>query len=153
MPANFNTITSITSVFLLGVQSVYPTPVQLQEFGVDDAFTTDLVDTTETQIGVDGFGVSGYVPRSPEMTIRLLASSLSNTVFENWIAAQDQAQEVLYCNAIIRLSSIRRQYTCYKGSLMRVSSIADARRVLANREYHVKWLPAGPIPAITATPL
>jgi hypothetical protein len=147
------TITSANAVFMLSVASVFPTPVQLQGFGVDDAFATDLVDTTETQVGVDGFGVAGYVPRSPQMTIRLLASSPSIIIFENWIAAQDLAGEVLYAAATIKMPSISRLYTCYQGSLMRASTMADARKVLANREFHIQWLPQGTIPAISAAPV
>ncbi len=147
------TITSANAVLLLGIDSIYPTPVQIQEFGVDDAFTTSQVPATETQVGVDGYGVAGYIPRAPEMTIRLLASSASLIVFENWVAQMDQLQEVLYANANIRLPSVSRSYTCYKGSLMGVSSLADARKVLQNREFHIQWLPSGTIPAITYTPL
>lgn len=149
----FNTITSANAVFLLGIAGVYPTPVQLQGFGVDDAFTTSLTDTNETQVGVDGFGVAGYVPRSPVTTVRLLASSPSFIVFENWIAAQDQLQDVLYANGIILLSSVRRKYTLYQGSLMQASTMADARKVLQNREFHIQWLPQGSIPAISAAPM
>jgi hypothetical protein len=147
------TITSANAIFLLGIDGVYPTPVQLQGFGVDDAFTTSLTDTNETQVGVDGFGVAGYVPRSPVTTIRLLASSLSMLVFENWIAAQDQLQEVLYANGRIVMPSIRREYTMYMGSLMQASTMADARKVLQNREYHIQWLPQGTIPAISSSPI
>lgn len=147
------TITSANAVFLLGIESIFPTPVRLQEFGVDDAFTTSMVPATETQVGVDGFGVAGYIPRSPEMTVRLLASSRSFSVFEQWIAQMDNLQEVLYCNAQIRLNSVKSQYTCYKGTLLGVSTMPDARRVLQNREFHIQFLPQGTIPAITYTPL
>lgn len=148
------TITSANAVFVLAVAGLYPGGVQLQGFGVDDAFTTDLVDANETQVGVDGFGVAGYVPRSPTMMIRLLASAtVAFSVFENWIAAQDSLQDVLYGSATISMPSIKRKYTCYQGSLMRVSTMADARKVLANREFHIQWLPQGSIPAISASPM
>jgi len=148
------TITSANVVFVLTVPGVYPGGVQLQGFGVDEAFTTDLVDANETQVGVDGFGVAGYIPRSPSMTIRLLASAaVSFSVFENWIAAQDALQDVLYGSAVISMPSVGRKYTCYMGSLMHVSTMADARKVLANREFRVQWLPQGAIPAISASPM
>jgi hypothetical protein len=31
--------------------------------------------------------------------------------------------------------------------------MADVRRVLANREFHINWLPQGTIPAISAAPM
>ncbi len=108
---------------------------------------------TETQVGVDGFGVAGYVPRIVPMTVRFLASARSLDVFENWIGAMDAAGEVLYASAVISQPSIGRKYTCYLGALMRVSTMADVRRVLQNREFHLNWLPQGTIPAISAAPV
>lgn len=148
------TITSANAIFVLTVPQVFPNGIQLQKFGVDDAFTTEIVDATETQVGVDGFGVAGYIPRSPRMTIRLLASAdVDYTVFETWIAQQDLIGDVLYASASIALPSVGRKYTCYQGSLMGISSLPDARRVLANREFNIRWLPQGRIPAITFGPM
>lgn len=147
------TITASNAVFLLSVAGLFPTPQKLQEFGVDDAFTADVADTAETQVGVDGYGVAGYVPRTVPMTIRFLASSLSLDLFEQWIGAQDAAGEILYSSGLISQPSIGRKYTLYRGTLMRVSTMADVRRVLQNREFHISWLPQGPVPAISASPL
>lgn len=148
-----STITSANATFTLSIDSVYPNAQQLQQFGVDDAFMTDAVDASEVQVGVDGFGVAGYIPRAPAMTIRLLASSPSAVIFEDWIAAMDRLQDVLYGHGLITLASIGRKYTLYTGALMRVSTLADARKTLQNREFHIQWLPAGIIPAIAAAPL
>jgi hypothetical protein len=147
------TITSANATLLLGVQSIYPVAQQIQEFAVDDAFAVDRTPTTEVKVGVDGYGVAGYVPRSPKMTIRLLASSPSFVLFENWILGQDQVQDVLYGNVIITLPSIGRKYTCYMGALMDVSTLADAKKVLEDREFTIQWLPQGTIPAISAAPM
>ena len=148
------TITSASAVFMLSIQSVYPVPQQLQGFGTDDGFLTDLVDAAEVQVGVDSVGVAGWIPRTPKQTIRLLASSLSFYVFENWIAAQDAIQDILYASATIAMPSISRKYTCNQGALMRVSTMADAKKVLANREFEITWMPpALGIPAITSGPM
>lgn len=147
-------ITSANSVFILTIPGVYASGRQLQEFAVDDAFTTEAVDADETQVGVDGYGVAGYLPRAPMMTIRFLASARANPeVFENWIAAQDNLQDVLFASAVITMPSIARKYTCYRGSLTRASSLADARRVLSPREFAIRWLPTGTIPAISMAPM
>lgn len=50
-----NTITSANAVFMLSVPGVTAAPTQLYEFGVDDAFLTEAVDATETQVGVDAY--------------------------------------------------------------------------------------------------
>lgn len=147
-------ITSANAVFILSIAGLYTTGRQLTEFGVDDAFTTDLVDANEVQVGVDGYGVAGYIPRAPMMTIRLLASAnASFQIFENWVAAMDQLQDVMFASAVITMPSIARKYTCYRGSLAGVSTMADARKVLANREFRIHWLPTGPRPAISAAPM
>ena len=107
------------------------------------------------QVGVDGVGVAGYVPRSPPMTIRLLASSNSLVIFENWVAAMDTLQDILLANAQITLPALGRKYTCYQGALLDVSTLADARKVLANREFRIQWLPGQTpgVPAITVAPI
>src|SRR5579885_1700853 len=146
------TITSANAVFLLSVAGLFSTPQPLQEFGVDDAFMTDPVDVAETQLGVDLVGVAGYVTRSVMMTIRFLASSSSIAIFETWNAAQDQLGDILYGSAIITLPSVGAEYTFYRGVLRRISSLPDARKVLANREFHIEWLPpGGGAPPVTAS--
>jgi tail fiber protein gp32 len=147
------TITAANAVLMLSIASLYPTPQQIVDFGVDDAFLVDVLEMGETQVGVDGTGVGGYVPRAPTMTIRLLATSISIPVFENWMQFEDQQQEVAYGAATIAMPSIQRKYTCYTGMLMRVSTMADVRKVLANREFHIQWLPRRGSPAISAAPM
>ncbi len=147
-----STITSANAVFMLSVPGAVSQLTQLQGFGTDDAFLMNVVEATEVQVGVDGFGVAGYVPRSPRHTIRLLASSISISLFENWIAAMDVAQDVLYANATVRLPSVKRFYTCYLGSPMNFSTMADAKKVLQNREFEIQWLPNGLVPAVTFAP-
>jgi hypothetical protein len=150
----FNTITSASATFYLNIALVYPQGVNLIGFGVDDMFVAEMVDAAETQIGADGYGVMGYRPREVPMTIRFLASSPSIVVFENWLAAEDQLNDKLPAAAIITMQSIGRKYACSFGALMRVSTMAEARRVLQNREWRINWLPQGPgIPAISAGPM
>lgn len=147
------TITAMNAVFMLSVAGLFPTPQKLSGFGVDDAFTAEVADTAEVQVGVDGFGVAGYVPRLVPMTIRFLASARSIDLFENWIGAQDAAGEILYGSAVISQPSIGRKYTCYMGVLSRINTMADVRKVLGNREFHLNWLPQGIVPAISEAPM
>jgi hypothetical protein len=150
----FQTITAANSTFFLAIDQVYPNGINLIGFGVDDGFVAEVVDTAETQIGVDGYGVAGDRPHEIPMTIRFLASSPSIVVFENWIAAQDQLNEGLIARAIITMPAIQRKYSCAYGVLMRISSMAEVRRVLANREWRITWLPQGPgVPAISSAPM
>jgi hypothetical protein len=150
----FNTITSATATFRLSIAQVYPQGQTLIGFGVDDAFVAEMVDAAETQVGVDGYGVMGYRPREVPMSIRFVAASPSVRVFENWLGAEDQLNDKLPASAIITMPSVGLKYACQFGALMRVSSMAEARRVLQNREWRINWLPQGPgQPAISAAPM
>jgi hypothetical protein len=150
----FRTITAASATFYLSIDLVYPQGVNLQGFGVDDAFIAEMVDSAQVQVGVDAFGVMGYIPREVPMSIRFLAASPSIIVFENWLAAEDQLNDKLRATAIITMPSIGRKYACAFGALMRVSTMAEARRVLQNREWRINWLPQGPgVPAISAAPM
>lgn len=150
----FHSITSTNATFQLSIQNVYPNGVTLYGFGVDDAFVAETVDAAETQIGVDSYGVAGYRPREMPMTIRFLATSPSTVVFENWIAAEDQIGDILFASAIILIPSAGRKYACGYGTLMRISPMAEVRRVLANREWRINWLPQGPgQAAISSAPM
>jgi hypothetical protein len=149
-------ITSANAVFMAAVPGAVGSIgnlTQLQGFSADDAFLMNVVEATQVQVGVDGYGTAGYIPRSPRQTIRLLADSVSMPFFENWLGGMDVLNDVLYMYATIRLPSLKRFYTLYKGSLMNVSTMADAKRVLQNREFEVQWLPNGPgNPAVTFAP-
>lgn len=145
-------ITSANSVFMAQVPGAVSSLQQIQGFAADDAFLMNVVEATEVAVGVDGYGTAGYIPRSPMQTIWLQADSISMSFFENWIAAMDQVQDVLYMNATIKLPSIKRIYTLYVGSPMNFSTMADAKKVLQRREFEVRWLPQGAVPAITFAP-
>lgn len=150
----FNTITSASATFNLTIPGVYGNGVQLFGFGVDDAFVAETVDAAETQVGVDGYGVGGYRPREVPMSIRFLASSPSVTVFETWLAQQDQANDIYPCSGVIYMPAVAKKYTMIYGVLMRVSTMAEVRRVLQNREFRINWLPQGPgQPAVSYAPM
>ena len=150
----FGNITSANAIFMLSIATVYPAPVQLEGFGVDDAFIAEMFDTAETQVGVDGYGAAGYRPHEVAMTIRFLASSPSVVIFENWYAAQDATTSAYPAAGVIQMPSISRQYSCASGVLQRASSMAEVRRILANREFRITWLPQGPgVPAISPGPM
>ena len=150
----FNTITSANATFVLTVPGVFPGGVPLIGFGVDDAFVADTVDAAETQVGVDGYGVMGYRPREVPMSIRFLASSPSVRLFETWLAAEDLANDKLPASGVIIMPSVGLKYAMIYGALMRVSTMAEARRVLQNREWKINWLPQGPgQPAVLSSPI
>lgn len=147
------TITSANAVFLLGIPGVFAPAVQLQAWGVDEAFDTEVVDAAETQLGVDGTGVSGWVPREIPQTITLLASSPSRDVFDAWVAAQDAISDVIYATGNIRIPSLGKQYAMPQGTLKRYPTAPNARKVMMPTAYQIIWQPQPGIPAMTVAPL
>lgn len=148
-----NTITSANSVLMLGIAGVYPTPQQIQGFAVDDMFEAEMAEMSVVQVGVDNFGVAGWVPREIKTMVTLMASSASFLVFENWITAMDIQQEVLYANCTLVLPAVQRKYTMLQGSLTRFPPISNIKKTLQQRQFEITWMPQGPgLPAITAGP-
>jgi hypothetical protein len=148
-----NTITSANSGYILVIPGVFPSGVQLQGYRVDEAFDTEAVDAIETQIGVDGTGVGGWIPREIPQTVTLLGSSPSNDVFEQWQAAQDAIQEVIYASGVIRLPSLSKQFSMARGVFKRPKPIADVKKVIQPQAHVITWLPQPVIPAIVKSPL
>lgn len=148
------TITSMNSVFMLTIPTVFPAPQELKGFGVDEAFETDPVDAAVVQTGVDGIGTAGFVPREVPMTVTLLASSDSFIVFDTWVAAMDALRDMIYASAVISMPSIGRKWTCYQGALTRYPTMPSARRTLQQRQFQITWMPLGAgQPAIFPAPL
>ena len=88
------------------------------------------------------------------MTVRFEAASPSLVIFENWYGTQDAIGDILFASAVILQPSIGRKYLCAMGVLQRVQTMAEARRILADREFAIHWLPNGPgQPAISAGPM
>jgi hypothetical protein len=146
-------ITSASSIVMLSVASVFPTPQQLRGFGVDEAFDTEPSDAAEVALGVDGFAAAGWVPRNVVQTYTLHAASPDFTLFEDWVAAQDQIQEILYASATITIPALKRKYAFAQGALTRFPALPNARRTLQQRQFVITWMPApGGVPAITASP-
>src|SRR6266702_3037993 len=142
------TITSANVVYMLGVDSVFPTPQQIQGFGVDEAFDTEAADVAEVQIGVDGVTAAGWIPRLTTQTITLIASSPSFNLFEQWVAAMDTTQEVFHATGTIIIPSIRRKYYLPQGTLTRFPALPNARRVLQHRQFTIMWawpITSGPV--------
>lgn len=132
-------ITSANAVLMLSISSLFDQPQQLQGFATDDIFTTDDIQVTETQMGVDGKLSAGFVNMPVAMSISIQADSLSNVIFDQWAAASKVKQDVYYAQMTVMLSSLNKKWTCTKGSLTRYKPMPDATRVLQARRYGIVW--------------
>jgi hypothetical protein len=133
------TLTVANSVYLLVIADLFPVPQQLQGYAADDVFSTEAVDSVETQMGVDGNLSGGWVPTPKRQTIVLQADSVSSLMFDAWQQAQEAVRDAFIANAIIRLPSLGRSYVCTKGFLTQYMPIPDARRILQPRRFQITW--------------
>ena len=133
------TITSANSVFTIVIAGLFPTPVQLQGYASDKAFTTEALDMAEVQMGVDGRMTAGFVPNPTKQTITLQADSPSKDIFTALIQATKTAQEVFYISGTIALPSTGESFTLTRGILTNAKQIPDAQKVLQPVDYVITW--------------
>ena len=132
-------ITSADSSFLLSVSSLWPSPLRLEGYSTDTAFTTDSVAPAEAQMGVDGRMTAGYTPHMHKQKISLQADSPSVKLFDAWYEAQDANRTVYFANATIIIPGIGKSYTLSRGALTNYKQIPDAKKVLQAVEYEITW--------------
>lgn len=134
-----NSITSANSVLVLGVNSLFPVPQQMQGFAADDAYSVDAVDNAEVVLGVDGVVSSGWIPQIKVMNVMLQADSPGNDFFDAWYAAEEAQKEVLKAFGVLEQPSIGRTYVLTNGVLSGFSPFADGKKILAPRKFQIKW--------------
>lgn len=132
-------VTSSNSVLLIGAAGLFPTPVLLQGFAQDDAYSMPNIDVSENLIGVDGIKSSGFIPTLKEMEITLQADSDSNTFFEDLFAAQEASMSLFLLFGSVSQPAIQRSYNLSNGSLKGYSPLAAAKKILQPRKFSIVW--------------
>lgn len=140
-------ITSANAVLALSQATLFPTPVQLQQFAADDIYDMAAVQVVEELMGVDGVLSFGFVFVARVQNITLQADSLSNSFFDTIAQQQIAAKDVYPLNGIIRLPGIGTQFTMSNGALRNYSPAPDAKRVLQPRRYTIVWNSVAPGPS------
>lgn len=133
------TITSANSVFSLMVVGLFPTPVKIQGYAADTAFTTDPVQSAEAIMGVDAKMSAGYTPSPRKLKVKLQADSDSVAIFDQWFDASQAQREIYYANATIDIPSLGKSFALTKGVLTSYKQIPDAKKVLDAPEYEITW--------------
>lgn len=133
------TITASNSVFTLTIPGLYSSPVQLDGYAADSAFSSESINSAESHMGVDGKMSAGYVFTAIKMKINLEADSLSCDIFERWFDTQRATKEVLFANATVDIPATGKSYTLTKGVLSSFKPFPDAKKVLGAMEYEITW--------------
>ena len=137
--ANTKTITSANAVFLLTITDLFSSPVALQGFCTDTAFTEDAIVASEAVMGVDGFLSAGVVMNPVKQKISIMPDSDSIAIFDVWYQQQRANRTVYFANATIDLPSLNKSFVLTKGALTSVRQIPDAKKVLQAQEYEITW--------------
>ena len=143
------TITSANAkqtITVRGPAGVVVGPFTLQGFASDDAFVTEVADSAEAIMGVDGQLSAGFVPFPVKQTITLQANSPSIALFDAWLGAQQVLKDVLTADGVLALPGLQKAYAQVKGFLTRVTPIPQAKRVLQPVTYEITWEAVQPAP-------
>jgi hypothetical protein len=140
------TITGASAIYTISIQTIFPTPQQLQGFAADDVFTSEPIAAAEVLMGVDGVLSSGFVYVPFRQTIALQADSASNLIFEQWWLANQTARENYAATGIIILPTISEQYSLTSGYLTSYPFTADTKKLLQPRRYQITWQLVSPSP-------
>lgn len=139
-------ITAANSVLYMAITGLFPTPQKLQGYATDDIYSTDAMETAETQMGVDGFLSAGFVFVPVKQNYSLQADSNANVIFDNWNAAQQAQIELYRANATITLPSLGKKWTMTNGVLTSFPPMPDAGKTLKPRKYGITWERITPSP-------
>lgn len=148
MPAPFSTrtLTAANAVIALSIPALFSTPQILQGFSADNVFETNSPDVAETASGVDGFLSAGYVYNPVDQTITLQADSLSNDVFDAWLATSKQQQTVFRCQGRTQLPALGKSYIMVNGVLVNMAPIPAVNKLIQQRKFLIRWQDIQPVP-------
>lgn len=134
-----NTITSISSVYMLSIVGLFDDPQQLQGFAADAMFSGDARTPAEVVQGADGNMSVGFTPSLYKQKVSLMPDSASYILFEEWLSAMESTKDIYVANATIYIPSIGRSYDLTKGVLTSAKPIPDVKKVLAMSEFEITW--------------
>lgn len=143
------TITSANaklSFTVRGPAGIVVGPFTVQGYASDDAFVTEVADSAEAVMGVDGRMSAGFVPFITRQTITLQADSPSIQLFEAWLGAQQVLKDMLFADGVLALPGLQKSYALIKGALTRITPIPQAKRVLQPVTYEIAWETVQPAP-------
>lgn len=132
-------ITSANAIVTLVVPDVFPAPIQLQGFAVDDAFATEEVEPAEVRLGVDGFMSAGFTPFTTKIKFTFQPDSPSISFFDAWLGAEKALFTVFFADATITLPSLPKTFICTKGVLSGAMQFPPGKKVLDPVSYTITF--------------
>ena len=140
-------IGSSNSVLMLSIATLFPTPQQLQGFGVDDIYDVPQIKSVETMMGVDGVLSAGFVYVQIVQHVTLQADSASNDIFDTWWTQMQAGQTTYAAQGLIRLPSVATKFTQTNGFLTGYKPLPAGKKLLQPRTHEITWERVAPAPA------
>ena len=132
-------ITAANAELFLGVADLFAIPQQIQGFSADDVFDTEAIDSAEVLMVVDGVMSAGFIFVPVKMSITLQADSASNSLFDEWFAAEQTAKQKFFANATVKLVSIGTKWSMTNGVLTSFPPMPNGKKVLQPRKFGITW--------------
>lgn len=134
MTNNPRTITAANAIVLFKAEGYFDTPIQLQGFQADNAFSFGDGTIGETRIGVDGKQSGGWVSHEVPFTIFLEANSESRAQMEGFRAWMNARKETALCTFDVTLVSTG-QRSVGTGFMVSNSGGQSAQKLLQGSQY------------------
>lgn len=132
-------LTAADAVITIAVVGLFTTPQQLQGFAADNVYDVGTQNVAETAMGVDGKLSAGFVFNPIDQTFTLQADSLSNDLFDTWVAAQQQGKTVFRCSGRTTLPAVGKSYVSNNGALVSFPPLPGAGKILQPRKFLIRW--------------
>lgn len=131
-------ITSANAQLSLAVNGLFGA-TSVEQFSMEDIFTTQPAEASEVMMGVDGVLSAGYIYTPKKMEIALMANSPSTVLFDLWYQTMTSQIQVFSASGTIAIPSLGYNYVMFNGFLTRYSPTSDARRVMQPRRFEITW--------------
>ena len=97
-------------------------------------------------MGLDGHLAAGFVYAPVPWSVSLMADSPSNTIFDQWYAANKQAVDLFRSNGSVWLPSLGKKWAMTNGALTVYRPMPDAAKTLRPRTFQILWESVDPAP-------
>lgn len=137
MGQNPKTLTAANSIVLFSTDSYFSSPIQLQGFQADNAFTFGDAAMGETVMGVDGLQSGGWVAHEVDFSVFLQANSASREQMEDFRAHCNSRMETERVTFNITIPATGRTINA-SGFLTSASGGTSAQKLLQGTQYNFK---------------
>ena len=141
------TLTGANSIITLSIETIFPTPIQLQGFAADDVADTQSIQSAETLMGVDGILSGGFVFAEVKQSITLQADSGSMNIFDQWFLAQQANLDTYVATGVLILPSLGTKWTYSRGFLTGYTPVPPIKKLAQPRKFEITWNSIKPSPS------